>query len=47
MLGPIEGGRLMKSATRGWNDAEGTPMVLRRHDHTASSDWLKTLMLED
>jgi hypothetical protein len=40
----------MKSATRGWNNAEGNPVLLRRRDLTAeavSSDWLKTLRLED
>src|SRR5215217_1488608 len=37
ILGPIEGDRLMKSATRGWNNAERNPMILRRHDRTAEA----------
>ena len=27
----------MKSATRGWNNAEGNPVLLRRRDHTAEA----------
>jgi hypothetical protein len=41
MLGLIEGDHLMKSATRGWNNTERNPMVLRDRDliaEAASSD---------
>jgi hypothetical protein len=50
MLGLSEGDLLMKSATRGWNNAERNPMIPRRGDRNAeaaSSGWLKTFRLEN